>query len=184
MTTKPIDRPETPAETWRELRSGNARFVAGKPQHPRQDVERRASLAHTQRPLVTIFGCSDSRLAAEIIFDVGLGDAFVVRNAGQVVTPSSLGSLEYAVGLLHVPLIIVLAHDECGAVRAAIDSQAADAAPLPTHIAGLVEKIVPAVHRSPAAHPIPPSSPSTSTSASSAASTCATPSPNSSSRPR
>ncbi|MFB6611932.1 carbonic anhydrase [Agromyces sp. NPDC056379] len=147
MTTQPKDRPQTPAETWRELRSGNARFVEGKPLHPRQDVDRRASLAHSQRPLVAIFGCSDSRLAAEIIFDVGLGDAFVVRNAGQVVTPSSLGSLEYAVGLLHVPLVIVLAHDECGAVRAAIDSEGADAAPLPVHIAGLVEKIVPAVRK-------------------------------------
>lgn len=139
--------PETPADTWRELRAGNARFVAGTPAHPRQDVERRASLTETQRPLVSIFGCSDSRLAAEIIFDVGLGDAFVVRNAGQVVTPSALGSLEYAVGILHVPLIIVLAHDGCGAVRAAIDSQAEDAAPLPAHIAGLVDKIVPAVRK-------------------------------------
>ncbi|HEY6801653.1 MAG TPA: carbonic anhydrase [Agromyces sp.] len=147
MSEQPTERPSTPAATWRELRRGNERFVAGAPLHPRQDVERRASLAHTQRPLVTIFGCSDSRLAAEIIFDVGLGDAFVVRNAGQVVTPSSLGSLEYAVDLLQVPLILVLAHDECGAVRAAIDSQAADAAPLPAHIGGLVEKIVPAVRK-------------------------------------
>nr|WP_232499952.1 carbonic anhydrase [Agromyces humatus] len=142
-----MDRPQTPAATWRELRRGNERFVAGAPLHPRQDIDRRTSLATTQRPLVTIFGCSDSRLAAEIIFDVGLGDAFVVRNAGQVVTPSALGSIEYAVGLLHVPLIIVLAHDGCGAVRAAVDSQAADADPLPAHIAGLVEKIVPAVRK-------------------------------------
>ncbi|MGX5696308.1 carbonic anhydrase [Agromyces soli] len=147
MSSKPSPFPKTPADTWRELRAGNARFVAGTPQHPRQDVERRASLTETQRPLVSIFGCSDSRLAAEIIFDVGLGDAFVVRNAGQVVTPSALGSLEYAVGILQVPLIIVLAHDGCGAVRAAIDSQGADAAPLPPNIAGLVDKIVPAVRK-------------------------------------
>lgn len=139
--------PKTPADTWRELRDGNARFVSGAPMHPRQDVERRASLAHAQRPLVAIFGCSDSRLAAEIIFDVGLGDAFVVRNAGQVVSDSALGSLEYAVGVLNVPLVLVLAHDECGAVRAAIDSQAADAAPLPSYIGGLVSKIVPAVRK-------------------------------------
>ncbi len=147
MSSKPSQSPKTPADTWRELRAGNARFVAGTPQHPRQDVERRASLTETQRPLVTIFGCSDSRLAAEIIFDVGLGDAFVVRNAGQVVTPSALGSLEYAVGILQVPLIIVLAHDGCGAVRAAIDSQGPEAAPLPHNIAGLVDKIVPAVRK-------------------------------------
>jgi carbonic anhydrase len=147
VSSKPSQFPETPADTWRELRAGNARFVAGTPQHPRQDVERRASLTETQRPLVTIFGCSDSRLAAEIIFDVGLGDAFVVRNAGQVVSSSALGSLEYAVGVLHVPLIIVLAHDGCGAVRAAIDSQGPEAAPLPHNIAGLVDKIVPAVRK-------------------------------------
>ncbi|MDF0512940.1 carbonic anhydrase [Agromyces sp. H3Y2-19a] len=151
MTEQPNDaptaRPDTPAATWRELRRGNERFIAGEPEHPRQDIDHRGSLAHAQRPIVAIFGCSDSRLAAEIIFDVGLGDAFVVRNAGQVVTPSALGSLEYAVGILDVPVIIVLAHDECGAVRAAIDSQAPDAAPLPPHIAGLVEKIVPAVRK-------------------------------------
>ena len=140
-------RPTTPADTWRELRAGNARFVAGTPLHPRQDVERRTELAGHQRPLVAIFGCSDSRLSAEIIFDVGLGDAFVVRNAGQVISDSVLGSLEYAVSVLGVPLILVLGHDHCGAVRAAIDSQGADPAPLPAHIASLVDRIVPAVRR-------------------------------------
>ena len=126
---------------------GNARFVGGDPEHPRQDVERRETVAGGQAPLAAIFGCSDSRLAAEIIFDLGLGDAFVVRNAGQVMSESVLGSLEYAVAVLHVPLILVLGHDECGAVRAAIDSQGIDADPLPPHIAKLIEPIVPAVHR-------------------------------------
>ena len=147
MSEKPSERPETPAATWRELRRGNERFIAGEPQHPRQDVDHRTSLATSQRPLVAIFGCSDSRLSAEIIFDVGLGDAFVVRNAGQVISDSVLGSLEYAVGVLGVPLILVLGHDECGAVRAAIDSQAPDAPPLPAHIASIVARIVPAVRR-------------------------------------
>ena len=147
MSEQPTEGPSTPAATWRELRRGNERFIAGEPQHPRQDVDHRTSLAHRQRPLVAIFGCSDSRLSAEIIFDVGLGDAFVVRNAGQVISDSVLGSLEYAVGVLGVPLILVLGHDECGAVRAAIDSQAPDAAPLPAHIATLVDRIVPAVRR-------------------------------------
>ncbi len=141
------ERPATPAATWRELRRGNERFVAGEPLHPRQDVEHRTSLARAQRPLVAIFGCSDSRLSAEIIFDVGIGDAFVVRNAGQVISDSVLGSLEYAVGVLGVPLILVLGHDECGAVSAAIDSLAADATPLPPHIARVVDRIVPAVRR-------------------------------------
>jgi carbonic anhydrase len=147
VSEQPTERPSTPAATWRELCRGNERFIAGEPQHPRQDVDHRTSLAHGQRPLVAIFGCSDSRLSAEIIFDVGLGDAFVVRNAGQVISDSVLGSLEYAVGVLGVPLILVLGHDECGAVRAAIDSQAPDAAPLPAHIATLVDRIVPAVRR-------------------------------------
>ncbi|WP_448810641.1 carbonic anhydrase [Agromyces bauzanensis] len=156
MSEQPTERPETPAATWRELRRGNERFIAGEPQHPRQDVDHRTALAQQQRPLVAIFGCSDSRLAAEIIFDVGLGDAFVVRNAGQVISDSVLGSLEYAVGVLGVPLILVLGHDECGAVRAAIDSQAADAAPLPPHIASVVDRIVPAVRRVSGAGPDEP----------------------------
>jgi carbonic anhydrase len=147
VSEKPSERPETPAATWRELRRGNERFIAGEPQHPRQDVDHRTSLAASQRPLVAIFGCSDSRLSAEIIFDVGLGDAFVVRNAGQVISDSVLGSLEYAVAVLGVPLILVLGHDECGAVRAAIDSQAPDAPPLPAHIDSIVARIVPAVRR-------------------------------------
>ena len=137
----------TPLKAWQEMQRGNARFVAGEPRHPRQDVDRRAEVALGQRPRAALFGCSDSRLSAEIIFDVGLGDAFVVRNAGQVISDSVLGSLEYAVGVLGVPLILVLGHDECGAVRAAIDSQAPDAAPLPAHIATLVDRIVPAVRR-------------------------------------
>ncbi|WP_211160891.1 carbonic anhydrase [Microcella alkalica] len=142
----PIEQ-RTPADVWREMERGNARFVAGEPAHPRQDVERRNELASSQAPHAALFGCSDSRLAAEIIFDKGLGDLFVVRNAGQVISSSVVGSLEYAVGVLGVPLILVLGHDECGAVRAAIDSRGADAPPLPPHIQGLVERIVPAVDR-------------------------------------
>jgi carbonic anhydrase len=138
---------KSPAKSWEEMARGNERFVAGAPLHPRQDVERRTSVAHAQRPDAALFGCSDSRLAAEIIFDKGIGDLFVVRNAGQIISDSVIGSLEYAVSVLNVPLIVVLGHDECGAVRAAIDSQGADADPLPPHIAHLVSKIVPAVRR-------------------------------------
>ncbi|QEO10802.1 carbonic anhydrase [Protaetiibacter larvae] len=130
---------------------GNQRFVAGTPQHPRQDVERREELALAQAPHAALFGCSDSRLAAEIIFDKGLGDLFVVRNAGQVISDSVIGSLEYAVEVLHVPLILVLGHDACGAVAAAIDSTKPDARPLPPHIAELIAPIIPAVHRAAAA---------------------------------
>ena len=142
----PTDR-RTPAQVWREMERGNARFVAGEPQHPRQDVDRRAELASFQAPHAALFGCSDSRLAAEIIFDKGLGDLFVVRNAGQVISDSVIGSLEYAVAVLKVPLILVLGHDECGAVAAAITSVGPDAPPLPAHIRGLVDQIMPAVER-------------------------------------
>jgi len=136
-----------PADVWREMLEGNARFVAGEPAHPRQDVEQRERLAHVQNPNVVLFGCSDSRLAAEIIFDKGLGDLFVVRNAGQVVSESVLGSIEYAVGVLKASLIVVLGHDECGAVRAAIDSLSPDSSELPPHIDRLIRQIVPAAKR-------------------------------------
>ncbi|WP_127819869.1 carbonic anhydrase [Microbacterium sp. CPCC 204701] len=129
------------------MQRGNARFVTGEPHHPRQDVDRRHELAGGQRPRAALFGCSDSRLAAEIIFDKGLGDLFVVRNAGQVISDSVVGSLEYAVAVLGVPLIVVLGHDECGAVRAAIDSTDPETAPLPPHIWRLISPIVPAVRR-------------------------------------
>jgi carbonic anhydrase len=138
---------QTPAQVWADMLRGNERFVAGEPLHPRQDVERREELAAAQAPSAVLFGCSDSRLAAEIIFDKGLGDLFVVRNAGQVISDSVIGSLEYAVAVLNVPLLIVLGHDECGAVRAAIDSTQPDAAPLPPHIAHLIAPIAPAVQR-------------------------------------
>lgn len=147
----------TPAKAWQEMLRGNERFVSGEPAHPRQDVERREQLAGGQAPSAALFGCSDSRLAAEIIFDKGIGDLFVVRNAGQVISDSVTGSLEYAVSVLGVPLILVLGHDECGAVRAAIDSQGPDAPVLPPHIASLVDKIVPAVRRVAKGSPVDPS---------------------------
>jgi carbonic anhydrase len=137
----------TPAQVWREMVRGNERFVAGEPLHPRQDVEHREKLAEAQTPHAALFGCSDSRLAAEIIFDKGLGDLFVVRNAGQVISDSVVGSLEYAVAVLEVPLILVLGHDECGAVKAAIDQAGPDAPPLPPHILNLIAPIAPAVAR-------------------------------------
>ena len=137
----------TPDEAWRLMVEGNRRFVAGAPEHPNQDVGKRHELVDGQAPMATLFGCSDSRLAAEIIFDKGLGDLFVVRNAGQVIGESIVASLEYAVAVLGVPLIVVLAHDSCGAVRAAIDGTAIDAAPLPPHIWKLVAPIVPAARK-------------------------------------
>ncbi|CAB4628927.1 unannotated protein [freshwater metagenome] len=113
--------PKTPREAWQAMLDGNHRFVTGELAHPRQDIDRREALAQKQTPFAALFGCADSRLSAEIIFDVGLGDFFVVRNAGQVIGETILGSLEYAVEVLGVPIILVLGHDECGAIRATID---------------------------------------------------------------
>ncbi|MDQ4213944.1 carbonic anhydrase [Microbacterium capsulatum] len=145
--TPPHARSLTPDEAWALMSEGNRRFVAGEPEHPNQDVGMRHQLVDGQAPLATLFGCADSRLAAEIIFDKGLGDLFVVRNAGQVIGESIVASLEYAVEILGVPLIVVLAHDNCGAVRAAIDSSAIDAPPLPPHIWKLIAPIVPAARK-------------------------------------
>lgn len=123
---------------------GNARFVAGESSHPNQDASRRTSLVETQNPFAVIFGCSDSRLAAEIIFDVGLGDVFVVRTAGQVIDDAVLGSLEYSVGVLKTPLIVILGHDSCGAVMATMD--AINTGVMPTgFLRDLVERITPSV---------------------------------------
>lgn len=135
----------SPARAWREMVEGNGRFISGEPRHPNQDVERRGELLGRQSPVAALFGCSDSRLAAEIIFDKGLGDLFVVRNAGQIISDSVVGSLEYAHAVLDVPLVVVLGHDECGAVRAAIDCEEPEARDLPGHIRHLIDPIIPSV---------------------------------------
>jgi carbonic anhydrase len=139
--------PIGPATAWKRLVKGNQNFINGTPEHPRQDVEHRTELAQAQFPDVALFGCADSRLSAEIIFDKGLGDLFVVRNAGQVISNSVVGSLEYAVEMLGISLILVLSHDNCGAVQAAIEQDAPDATPLPAHIQEITAAIAPAVTR-------------------------------------
>ncbi len=134
----------SPAQAWTALKEGNERFVAGSPAHPSQSVEHRASLAVAQRPTAVVFGCADSRVAAEIIFDQGLGDMFVVRTAGHVIDSSVLGSIEYAVTVLDVPLIVVLGHDSCGAVQATLD--ALDGGQVPTgFVRDVVERVTPSI---------------------------------------
>ena len=134
----------TPQEAWETLAEGNRRFVAGDPGHPNQNAERRSTLTSGQEPIAVIFGCSDSRLAAEIIFDVGLGDVFVIRTAGQVIDDAVLGSLEYSVDVLKIPLIVVLGHDSWGAVTATVESYISGDMP-PGFIRSLVERITPSV---------------------------------------
>ena len=134
----------SPAAAWSALKEGNERFVAGRPEHPSQSIEHRASLAVAQRPTAVVFGCADSRVAAEIIFDQGLGDMFVVRTAGHVVDSAVLGSIEYAVAVLNVPLIAVLGHDSCGAVQATLD--ALDEGRVPGgFVRDIVERVTPSI---------------------------------------
>ena len=137
------DRPAT--ESWRRLAEGNERFVTDRPVHPRQDARRRAQVVAAQSPGAVVLGCSDSRVATEALFDQGLGDVFVVRNAGQIADASAVASVEYAVAVLHVPLVVVLAHDSCGAVQAAIDVAQPDPPLLPPHLAAHIAAIGPAV---------------------------------------
>jgi carbonic anhydrase len=134
----------SPVTAWKALKEGNERFVAGKPEHPSQSIEHRASLAEAQKPIAVVFGCADSRVAAEIIFDQGLGDMFVVRTAGHVIDSAVLGSIEYAVTVLNVPLIVVLGHDSCGAVKATLD--VLDNGVMPGgYVRDIVERITPTV---------------------------------------
>lgn len=134
----------TPTRAYELMLEGNERFVSGTSRHPNQDAARRTSLAGGQNPIAVLFGCSDSRLAAEIIFDLGLGDLFVIRTAGQVIDDAVLGSLEFSVDELAVPLIVVLGHDSCGAVTAAVESYTSGEMPAGFQ-RSLVERIMPSV---------------------------------------
>lgn len=134
----------TPDQAFQLLLTGNKRFVAGRPQHPNQDAARRAETAPAQDPFAVLFGCSDSRLAAEIIFDRGLGDLFVVRTAGHVVGAEILGSIEYGVSVLNCPLVVVLGHDSCGAIAAALTALQDGASPT-GFVRDVVERVTPSV---------------------------------------
>jgi len=127
-----------------ELIAGNRRFVSGAMQHPNASDERRAKLAAGQSPIAAVLSCSDSRVPPEIVFDQGLGDLFVVRVAGNIASPAEIGSLEYAVEHLHVPLIVVLGHDKCGAVAAALEAVESGGT-APGHVGVIVDAIKPAV---------------------------------------
>jgi carbonic anhydrase len=126
----------TPAAALERLKEGNARFAADRPAAKDQGTKRRAELARGQRPFAVIITCSDSRVPPETIFDQGLGDLFVIRLAGNVVDTAAVGSVEYAVGHLHVPLVVVLGHEECGAVQAALDGK-----PLPGDLGRLIAMV-------------------------------------------
>jgi carbonic anhydrase len=130
----------TADEALKMLVDGNARFVSGNAIHPDQSAERLASVVSSQHPFAVIVSCSDSRIPPEIVFDQGVGDVFVIRTAGEVMDDATIGSIEYAVEHLGVPLVVVMGHDSCGAVKATIEGEEAVG-----HIASLVEAIKPVV---------------------------------------
>jgi carbonic anhydrase len=133
-------------EALRRLKEGNARYVAGRAAHPHRSAGRRLEVAGGQRPFAIVFGCADSRVPPEIVFDRGLGDLFVVRTAGQALDAAAVGSIELGVSELRIPLIMVLGHDQCGAVKATIHALETHA-PADGCIGALVESIRPAVER-------------------------------------
>ena len=139
----------TPAQAWSALIEGNARFVRGEMEHPSQGIDHRAELSAEQNPFAVIFGCSDSRVAAEIIFDQGLGDLFVVRTAGHVVDTTVIGSIEYGVNILNAPLVIVLGHDSCGAVGAAAEALSTGRMPS-GFVRAIVDRVIPSIVHLPA----------------------------------
>ena len=116
----PVVPPMTSAEALQRLIDGNERFVAGVSVQARPQHDRLVQLAEAQHPFATVLGCSDSRVSPELVFDQGLGDLFIVRVAGNVVEPEILGSLGYALEYLGTPLFVVLGHEGCGAVEAAL----------------------------------------------------------------
>lgn len=155
--TKPILSPD---DALKRLIDGNKRYSTGCPDRPHQDALRRAEVATAQDPFAVVVGCSDSRVPVEVIFDVGVGDLFVVRTAGNLVEDVCIASVEYAIAVLDVRLVMVMGHRRCGAVSSAVEATleeeretvSAPSIELDTdrprsHVDGLVSKIRPAVYR-------------------------------------
>lgn len=136
--------PPTAAEALRQLQAGNLRFQNGKLTHPDETLARRHEVALKQAPFATILACSDSRESPELLFDQGLGDLFVVRTAGHVLDNAVMGTLEFAVAELHVPLLVVMGHQRCGAIKATLDA-VTTAALAPGQMEALVDAIRPAL---------------------------------------
>jgi carbonic anhydrase len=134
--------PATADEALDRLVAGNERFVEGKTTHPNRHAERRAELHSKQQPFATILACSDSRVPPELLFDQGFGDLFIVRVAGNVIGTETLGSIQYALAHLKTPLFLVMGHEKCGAVAAALDALAGNATEL-AQVGALVKLIEP-----------------------------------------
>lgn len=134
----------TPAQALAILKKGNADFLAGKPVPVDTNGRRRLEIARSQHPFAVLVSCSDSRVPPEVLFGRGLGELFIVRNAGNTVDTAAMGSIEYAVAELKVPLVVVMGHERCGAVAAALSVVQNNTA-YPGSIGRMVEPIIPAV---------------------------------------
>ena len=135
----------TAQEALIQLQEGNQRFVEGKSTRNTNYTQRRNELVDGQTPFAIILGCSDSRVPTEIVFDQGLGDLFVIRIAGNIVAPSQIGSIEFAVETFQTPLVVVLGHTGCGAVAATLNQIRQPQASRSQHLRSIVERIRPAV---------------------------------------
>lgn len=149
-------RPRTGPAALALLRAGNARFVHGDMDHPHSAASFRAGLEEGQHPFATIVGCSDSRVPPELIFDEGFGDLFVIRVAGNVVDTDVTASVEYGVDHLHTPLMVVLGHEGCGAVTAAVQHMRGELpeGSEPPEILALLDHIEPGLAHVAAGHPL------------------------------
>lgn len=136
-----IDRPNAD-QALKFLTEGNQRYVKHKQTHPDESALRLQQVAKAQTPFATVLSCSDSRVPPELLFDQGLGDLFVIRVAGNIVDDAVLGSIEFSAAELNVPLVMVLGHERCGAVSAAVKHTQ-----VPGHISTLTNAIMPAVER-------------------------------------
>ena len=125
-----------------KLLDGNKRFISGELSQKDIGDKRRHELVTGQHPFATVLSCSDSRVAPEVIFDEGLGDVFIVRVAGNVVEPTTLGSIEYGAEHLHTPLLVILGHESCGAVKATLEAKGKSEG----NIGAIIKKIMPAVN--------------------------------------
>ncbi len=137
---------DTAAKALARLREGNRRFVANEPtgSAARSDA-RRASLVAGQAPFAIILGCSDSRVPAELVFDQGLGDLFVIRVAGNIVAPSQIGSVEFAASRFGTRLVVVMGHSQCGAIVAALDEVRGRAPAESRNLRSIVDRVRPSI---------------------------------------
>src|SRR5689334_10798337 len=135
----------TASEALARLQEGNRRFVINQTTAESIDQVRRAALAAGQEPFAIILGCSDSRVPAELVFDQGFGDLFVIRVAGNVVAPSQVGSVEFAAARFGTPLVLVLGHTQCGAITAALEELEGHPSAQSRNLRSIVDRVRPAV---------------------------------------